>query len=305
MNIPGAVVSGYANPRDMRSNQSGGRLSRGSATVLSLLAYNGEVVEVNDENVPLGAGISTTVTTENVIDANGADSGAVAVPATTYGVFLSNSRHSSDSLRNKLRLGPTTVTASATSAQSYLGGSGDAANWRLLGYARCIDAGAGVPNLVDTASQRFVANLYNQVARTVFARPGYSNDNAQTNVNTVAAAWAPLNGGTGDLVEWLADGVYSVHLSLSVPVLLGPAAVSMVGIALNSTTQPNVSAVIAAAAANVTPACSHVGIPGAGYNYASAMVMAAGAGLDWIADTGRNGAAADVPGAMLCGIVFQ
>ena len=55
----------------------------------------------------------------------------------------------------------------------------------------------------DSVANRYLANFYNTVDRSLSARPGYSDNNAANTITTASATWVRVNGGTNDLVSYV------------------------------------------------------------------------------------------------------
>ena len=107
-----------------------GRLTRSNATTIALVGLNGtsRMIEVYLENVSLATNIVLDISTANVvIDLNGDDLGAAAAN-TLYYVYLANS--SASYAPFKLRCSAVAPT------NGYLGASGNAINWRHVGWLR-------------------------------------------------------------------------------------------------------------------------------------------------------------------------
>jgi len=126
--------------------------------------------------------------------------------STLYYVYLSNANAS---------YSPSSLRASATAPSLYngikdLGTSGNAAKWRFAGWART----NGSTQFVDSVSQRFVANYYNRVHKALFTCPGHVNDDSDTSWTFSGTSWQQMNGGSGNLLECVANGEDDVDVRL-------------------------------------------------------------------------------------------
>lgn len=299
---------GLFNPpmaRAMRSNQNGGRFTIVSDTQAEFNRWNGEVVEVADQILTIPVSGMQINNTAELIDADGLDTTAAPSAAGLYYCYLSNELATDFPV--ELRLSAQAPTDSGTSGQKYLASSGNGANWRLIALFYLVDDGVGNYVFRDSETQRLICHVDNQIPRSLLGRPGYVNDNAQTNVAVANGNYNPLSAATPPpgKVEWITyPASVSVELHLTALVVAGTAgATSQWGIGVDSTTAAVVAAQVASAAVNVSASCSHSFEPAAGYHYALP-VASTGLGATWCADTGRHGSAADVPGTVLTGTVW-
>jgi hypothetical protein len=177
-----------------------------SNTTLYLNRYVGDAVDVNGETVLLGSsGISLT-TTDNLITSTGADAGSAMGASTLYYIYVSNS--SASPFASDLRA--STTAPSLYNGVKYLGTSGNAANWRFVGWIRT----NGSTNFIDSPAQRFVVNYYNRVRKALFTCPGYLNNGSTTSWTYSGTSWQQMNGGTGNLLEFIANGEDGVDVRL-------------------------------------------------------------------------------------------
>ena len=292
--------------RLLRANEVGGRFTSVVDAQLEYNRWNGEVVEVNDQLVTIPTTGWQLNNSDNLIDADGLDTGSPVSGSGIKYVYLSNALASY--LPESLALSEQAPNDSVTSGQPYLGTSGNAANWRLIAVVYMVDDGIGNYVFRDSETQRLVSHVENRIPRSLRGLPGYVNDNAQTAVVVANAAFAALSAaspppGRVEFVQGYGPAT-AVLLSLDVAVVAGTAgAVSQWGIGVDSTTDPAVAAQVAAAAANVAASCSYAFEPLTGYHYALPLAQT-GAGATFAADTGRHGAAADVPATVLSGVVL-
>lgn len=208
-----------------------GRLQLDSSTQLSVQRYKGDVVEVNGEAVSLGSGI-VAISTDNRIDSTGADAGASLSVDTTYYVYISNSQASF--APNDLRL--STVAPSLVAGVKYLGTSGNALNWRFVGWVRTF-SNAGTPNFVDSVTKRFVINYYNRRSLMLFV------SETDDSWSYTSASWRSWNNDTGNRVEFIANGEDSIYAYFQ-GIAGSISTVRMaLGIGLDSTTTPQTESV--------------------------------------------------------------
>lgn len=212
-----------------------GRIQRDSTTQISLQPYKGRYFGVGGELVDISAG-KTRVQSDNRIDAAGADAGAAAAVNTLYYVYLSNSLATFSP--SSIRL--STVAPTTVNGVKYLGNSGNALNWRFLGWVRTISNG-GTPNFADSVTQRLVINYYNRRVLQLRTCPGYVDDNAPTAITFAhpgGTGWFQLNGGTGDLLQYIDCGEETVQVDFYGAVALTDSAADVftLGYGIDSTT---------------------------------------------------------------------
>lgn len=276
-------------PYALLANTFQGRIERTSATVVTLNRYNGDLVVVNNVEVAIGTSGIALATTDNLITATGADAGAAMAASTLYYVYVSNSSAS---------FAPSDLRASATapsrvSGVYYLGTSGNALNWRFVGYVRTSSA----TEFVDTETDRGVSNYYNRRPLTLRLRPGYVDDNLVTTYVFAAANFTAVNGGTGATMSFIANGEDAVTAHLSANFSSAAGSNGRMGLGIDSTTQPeNAQVCDSALALETTPPLTIT--PAQGYHTISMLIQSGGVSVTVYADHSRLGAAADVPGTM-------
>lgn len=179
-----------------------GYMQWSSTTEIKLNRGIGKHICINGEVVGVPSSGMARLTSDNRIDGAGADAGASTAINTLYYVYASNSfaTFSPSSIRLS------TVAPTAYRGIKHLGTSGNARNWRFVGWVRTI-SNAGTPNFVDSETQRFVINYYNRRDLYLMACPGYVNDNADTTyTEAVSTTWKEVNGGTGSRISFIANG---------------------------------------------------------------------------------------------------
>jgi hypothetical protein len=169
----------------------------GVSNTLTLLPYKGNRVEIRGRLIRLGAGGLTRGIGDNLIDAAGADAGAAGAASTLYYVYVSNTLAT---------FSPASIRLSATAPSvvngvRYLGAAGNALNWRFVGWV-FLNA---TPNFESSVANALIVNYYNRLLYSIFANPGYVDDNAQTSY-AVNGNWAAANGGSGSRVSFVSNG---------------------------------------------------------------------------------------------------
>lgn len=191
------------------------RLARSSATAIILSPYKGASVGVNGEVVVVPDAGFSRVQSDNRIDSTGADAGAALAINTLYYVYVSNSK----ATFSPLAIRCSTVAPTAVAGVKYLGATGNALNWRFVGWVYTI-SNAGTPNFADSTTQRLVANYYNRERKEIgFICPGYVDDNAVTTQVIVAGAqtnWAAVNLAVGEKTELISNGEDAVEWDMYV-----------------------------------------------------------------------------------------
>ncbi len=263
-----------------------GRLQWDSATQVSLQQYIGNSVDVNGLSVALGAGGIALATTDNLISSTGTDSGAAMAASTLYYVYVSNS--SASSFASDLRA--STTAPLAYNGVKYLGASGNAANWRFVGWLRT----NGSTQFVDSDTQRFVVNFYNRIRKRLYSCPGYSDNNAKTTWTTASTTWTSANAGTGSKLEFIANGEDSVFYT-GLCMSDAGSVEHRGGVGEGSTTTPavGVRGLEGAGEIYILPV-SKAYVPAEGYAYLELLVGVTSGTGTFVADDGRRGAAADV-----------
>lgn len=198
-----------------------GRLQLDATTQVSLRRYNGDVVEVNGKNVSLGAGGIALTKDDNLITSTGADAGAAMAASTLYYVYLANA----DASPFSADLRASATAPSSYNGVKYLGTSGNAANWRFVGWVRA----NGSTQFVDSESQRWVVNHYNRRALPLVVTDSTSSWTYTT------ATYRSWNNSTSNRVEFIANGEDPVVLHFHSNAFNSGAFRFGVGIGLDST----------------------------------------------------------------------
>jgi hypothetical protein len=285
---PGSMIAGE------ELNQ--GRIQRDSATAISLQRFNGKEFFVRAKKISIPAAGMSRSQSDNLIDSTGADAGAATAINTTYYVYLSNDKASFSP--SSIRL--STTAPSLVRGVKYLGASGNALNWRFIGWVRTI-SNAGTPNFADSLTQRFVINQYNPLSLPLYSSPGYVNDNAPTTYNeTNGASYKEINGGVGSKLEFIANGsLEAIHSFMKVScALVAISDAFAAGIGRSSATSPTKISYLPYGSTEDFSGEVIVEddwTPAEGYQYLDILILvtAGGGGVNIVADDARNGAAAD------------
>jgi len=301
-----------------------GRIVYVSSTTLELTPYIGDVIEIAGEMVDVGGLTDAIVSTaDNLLNANGGDSGAapgvpvVGTPVLYY-AYVSNSLSAYAPLTFRL-------SATAPSLDSfnflYLGAAGDGPNWRFVGAVGLWNDGGGgggaarFYSQADPAVDRSIvgfANYYNRRAIYPFTCPGYVNDGAATTwASVVAAAWQEFNAGVGSRI-WFVDlgedavdfqcEINGFDASAVIPATMGP------GIGLDTLANP-ITCKLDSWTPNPQPRITTITrggklFTGMGIHYAAALYYSTGNVCTVAADKpGGVAGTPDVPSSFLGGVV--
>jgi hypothetical protein len=175
----------------------------GVSNTLTLLPYNGNAILVNGQRVIVPGGGMTRAVGDNLITVAGADFGAAGSVSTLYYVYVSNARATFSPLSIRLSATP----PSLVNGVKYLNTSGNALNWRFVGWVRL----NATPQFESSLTKRFIANQYNRIATELFTCPGYADVDAFTSYSTSSATWVEANGGTGSKIEFISNGEDAVE----------------------------------------------------------------------------------------------
>lgn len=275
-----------------------GRLQRDSTTQVSVQRFGGDLVDVNGANVSLGSSGIALLTTDNLITSTGADAGAAMAASTLYYVYVSNS--SASPFPSDLRA--STTAPSLLNGVKYLGTSGNAANWRFVGWVRT----NGSTQFVDSDTQRFVINYYNRRPLKLFACPGYVNNDVSSSWTTTSGTWVRANGSSGDTIEWIGNGEDAAQISAFACCTNNGQNYNFIGIALDATTSVKSSSLTKVSiATEVYPlAASYNELPTEGYHISYLMARVSNGTGTFYADSNRGGATADPYDTYICAEVM-
>lgn len=197
--------------------------SGGVSSTLTLSQYIGNKVVVSGLTVSIPAVGMTRNIVDDLINAVGGDTGAPPAANTLYYVYISNRKanFSPESIRLSAQA-PTLV-----SGVKYLGSSGNALNWRFVGWVRT----NATPQFASNDSQSFIVNYYNRLRKTMFSVLG-----ADKTLNSVV--WGQVDP-TGSLTcEFISNGEDSVDLAAVSTISSGTIQIWGTGVALDSVTTP-------------------------------------------------------------------
>lgn len=269
------------------------RLKFFNTTNLVLDSFNGgQYISINNQLLFISLlGGPQVSTTDNLLTAAGADSGAAMAINTLYYIYVSN---------NLATYAPSSVRASLTNPVrtddgASLAAAGNGRNWRFVGWAYTI-SNAGTPNFADSITRRLVVNFYNRIRKNIgFICPGYVDDDAFTVQNIVsggAAAWAAVNGGANEQAEFISNGEDSTEISVQTWTNL-TASNGGIGVAVDGL-NPVLQVGIGASGVLEMGAASEKLLLSFGYHTLDMVAAVDGAstlGIYW--DSPRRGAAAD------------
>lgn len=275
--------------------------------------FNGRYIEVGGElvEIPPQRDFDTPVdpatrfmfsTTDGLLNAAGGVTGTGVAASTLYYVYVGNSRVPGAATR-MLRLSATAPTLRADDGVRYLGAYGQAANWRFVGWVRTTAA----PAFADDTTDRLVVNYYNRQRKNLIARPGYSDNNAETTFTTTSGTWTPANAGTNARVTYISNGEDAVRfIAVSTATSSSGATAAGIGIGIDSTTTASKGAWVSNSTAFDSTAVSHSEVSAEGYHTADILVVSYDGvnTVTYYADGGRDGSAADVPMTYIEGEVW-
>lgn len=261
----------------------------GVTNTVTLFPYEGNSIDISGQVITVpDVGLAVNIT-DHIIDSTGADSGAAPIALNNvYSAYVSNGSAS---------YAPTSVRLSITmptlvSGVKYLGNSGNALNWRFIGWIGTNPT----PKFESSLARRYVVNWYNRRAARMFVCPHYVDDNAGTTYTVTSTTYTSLNGGTDDYVQYISNGedvcsfVFSAFNNNNIGGVGG-----RIGLGLNTSAGPFSTAIISSTGTFSTfiSGFSHEveGSP------ASLQMMCCsptgGTHITFVADDARNGCTAD------------
>lgn len=279
-------------PTTTTQNAFDARLQRDSTTQISLQRYKGQYVTVNGERVDVGSSGLPLTTSDNLLSSTGTNSGTVMTTSTLYYVYVSNSlaTYVPSSLR------ASTTAPSLLSGVKSLGTTGNAANWRFVGWVRTNSS----TQFVNDTTDRLVINYYNRWWLPVLLCPAYADDNVVTTYTTTSTSYTPANSGTGATCSYIANGEDDVFLQ-AVLGLAGNSGAAGAGADLAVSTPDSTTTAYAATrsvnygAGTSQPAsvATYNAIPAEGYHTQSLLVRVGSGTGTYFADIQRNGSVSD------------
>lgn len=269
------------------------RIERVDDDTIELAEHDGAYIWINERRVSV-ASVADLTTGDNLLDADGSDSGDPIADATLYYIYASN---------DVPAFSPEKLMASATAPTSVngvqmLGSTGDAAHWKYVGRFR-LSGG----NVVDSESLRLVENHYHREDKNVRARPAYNDNNATTTLAFAGTSWAAINGGTGDFVAWIHDGKAVSFRAYAFANLAS--ATWRIAVGIDAATSPEHGSGTAQSAGGTQSNASaeYCGAPASGYHTAHFCAVVSGGSANFQVDGGRQGASADVAITYMHGVV--
>lgn len=202
------------------------RLERVSATEIAVERYKGRYIVINNEAVdpgPAGTGLTNV---GNLIDATGADAGSAPAISTRYFAYMSNSDASFAPLQ--LRLSATSWTE--VDGVRYLGATGNAKNWRFVGWVATDSAGEFQKNQHNI----WVVSYLNPLPFSGISIPASDPINPSSYAAPNSAEYVAINGGTNARVNFIYNADYVVQYSLQVTVDVPAGKTVSFGVAENS-----------------------------------------------------------------------
>ena len=273
----------------------------GVSDTLTLRRYQGSKVIVSGVPVVIpSAGLSRDVA-DNLINSTGADAGGAPVVSTLYYVYISNVRASFSP--ESIRL--SSQAPSVVNGVRYLGSSGNALNWRFVGWIQT----DSTPQFVSSRQNRAIINCYNKERLSLFVCPDYVDDDAFTVWSFNNGTWARANPGGGQdyWVNFISNGEDAVNVNLTGSLdLVVPLGAGALGLGVDTVTSAEVSS-IGYQSDQVAVQCAIDRILGEGAHLINMLCVnfntAVGA-VNVYADSPRLGAAADPAMTYLSGSCF-
>lgn len=296
-------IFGGSSPTDWYLGQVPFQLRRDSATVLGAYSLGPNFVAGPGSGgayKDFASSYTFDISVDQTIDTSGGAAG-LASAGTLYGVYYCGREGDEPGTENTIRLSGTLPTSYF--GQYVLENSttfGQTCPFLGLVY---LDTG---PVLRDDNEFRGVASYYFRKTKGVLLRPGYVDNNAQTNLAALNnAAYARINGGTGDTGTYLTFGEDDAHFAATWCVNAAVTAALFVGIGDNSDTQPAGGAVlgVGAVAKSCVAAFATVNPGAMAVRTVTMLANTSSTAVTFVADAGRGGAAADVPSTYLSGTI--
>lgn len=176
-----------------------------------------------------------------------------------------------------------------------------ARDWLFIGYART----NGSTQFVDTATDRLVINYYNRRRLKMLLTPGYVDDDLDSFYTYTAATFGLLNGGTGSIGSYIANGEDAAEFGMNLEGTAPAAASFLLGIGDDSSTTADAVTQVGSAA-TITGQPKLVTVPSQGYHTVTMLgaVSVALAVGTVNADGPRRGGATDPKMTCLYGTVM-
>jgi hypothetical protein len=199
----------------------------GASNTLTLAPYAGNLILINGITVTVPALGFTRLVSDDLITALGADSGGPGSPSTLYYVYVSNALASFSP--SSIRLSATAPTL--VNGVKYLGAAGNALNWRFVGWV-FLNA---TPQFESDIGKQLICNYYNRLSLPLFTCPQYVDADTFTEYTVpLGAAYAPINGGVADFLEFISNGEDAIQVQAQV--FIDDADIFRYGIGVDSNT---------------------------------------------------------------------
>lgn len=289
----GMLLTGTGDPADLAFGAFQVRLSWIAANEIDVVPVQGYRVQIGRQLVQVESGEFDVVldNSDTTIDASGIDTTSIPAASTLHYAYLSNALATDAPL--EIRLSET--APSLLDGVYYLGTSGNAQNWRFAGWVY-VNASQ---EFTDHETARHVVNYYHRVPKRLFTCPEYADDNADTTYAINLAAFAPINGGTGDSLTWISTGEDATELSAHLRLSAASGTAVMVGPGFDSSADPAVTAALRSIGQTATAVEARTLATGLRTGYLLCCTQTTANTV--LADHARFGAAADPAATYLVG----
>jgi len=269
---------------DSYSSTFEGYLERMNATNIKLVRYNGQYVIIGREILKIPAAGRSLSSSDNLITSDGTDAGSAMSADNLYYVYASNS--SASVWPTQLRA--STTTPSLLNGIKYLGTSGNAKNWRFVGWVYPTATG-----FKDDENQRLVINQYNRRRLYGYLNPGYNNNDSATSASFTNTNFEGLSGGNSSKFSWIATGDDSISYEFDALVSADNGYRAFIGIGEDSETSAAVAMATPPGANMIEITTGRAFLPGEGFHYLKLLgCVEGGTGKVWV-DSARRGSTAD------------
>lgn len=271
-----------------------GYMQRTDATTLTLHRYNGRNVMVNRELLHIPEDGVKLVSSDNLITSTGGNAGVSMSANTLYYVYGSN---------GQANLWPKQMRASTTAPSmingvKYLGTSGNAKNWRFIGWVYPTNTG-----FKDDETARLVVNQYNRRRLYGFLNPGYNDNASVTTANFTNLAFAPIGGNAGKF-EFLGTGEDSIEYEFNALLSASSGERAFIGVGYDSDNNAATAMGTPEGADTIEITTGRAFIPPVGYHYFQALACVTGGTGTVYIDSPRRGSASDPSASFFAVIIF-
>ena len=262
------------------------RLDYTNTTTLTLTPTGGNKIAITGVLETVSS--QTMVSGTTLISASGANLGTVMAASTLYYTYFSGVSAS----YAPQTLHPSATVPSLVNGVYYLGSSGNALNWRYVGWVKPTAALV----FANSDTQRLVKSYYNRRPARMFLCLGYNNNDTLGSVSLNSNPWAVHSSVASPHFEFIADGDETVEVDCVIH-WSNDAQDSYVSVALDSTTDALNAGYLVMSTKGVTESHNRL-VPSAGYHYLNLMYRTTGARTAYI-DFARNGSVADTPASYI------